>query len=99
MDLHINRDHLAAIFRHVAQCLPAEGVGILGGRDGSRVLRVVPLPNIAADGRTFFADPYAQFLAERELKRDGQSVIGIYHSHPGGGSTLSRLDLDFARSW
>jgi proteasome lid subunit RPN8/RPN11 len=75
--------------------MPQEAVGLLGGKDG-RVSVVHPLPNIGPRW-TFLADPFAQYRAERTLARAGAELLGIYHSHPGGGVQLSPLDLVVAR--
>jgi proteasome lid subunit RPN8/RPN11 len=75
--------------------MPQEAVGLLGGKDG-RVSVVRPLPNIGPRW-TFLADPFAQYCAERALARAGADILGIYHSHPGGGVQLSPLDLVVAQ--
>jgi proteasome lid subunit RPN8/RPN11 len=80
---------------HAVEALPAEAVGLLGGR-GNRVDRHMPLPNLLGD-RRFLADPYAQFRALRLLRAEGLEPLAVYHSHPGGGVTLSATDLLFAR--
>lgn len=56
------------------------------------------MPNLAGP-HEFFADPFAQYLAERRLSREGLSVIAIYHSHPGGGTELSDADRMAASRW
>jgi len=80
---------------HARLALPREAVGLLGGKDG-RISSVTPLPNVGPR-LTFLADPLAQYRAERMLARSGAEVLGIYHSHPGGGVQLSPLDLVFVR--
>jgi proteasome lid subunit RPN8/RPN11 len=75
--------------------MPEEAVGLLGGNDGC-VSVVRPLPNIGPRW-TFLADPFAQYHAERALARAGAAILGIYHSHPGGGAQLSPLDIVVAR--
>jgi proteasome lid subunit RPN8/RPN11 len=59
---------------------------------------VIEMPNLAGP-HAFFADPFAQFQAERRLAGEGLRVIAIYHSHPGGGPTLSDADLAGAARW
>jgi len=56
----------------------------------------IPLPNRAGH-KAFLADPFEQFKAERRLAQLGLKLVAIYHSHPGGGTQLSPLDLLFAR--
>lgn len=83
------------LMAHARGALPEEAVGLLGGH-GCRVSVVQPLPNLGPRW-TFLADPYAQYRAERALARAGAAILGIYHSHPGGGAQLSPLDLAVAR--
>jgi len=82
---------------HARTAVPAEAVGILGGI-GDRVTVAIPLPNMAQEG-AFFADPRAQFEAQRSLGRRGLDMVAIYHSHPGGGPAMSALDRKFAAHW
>lgn len=85
------------ILRHARAALPAEAVGILGGRpDDGRAVAAVPLPNLAGSRPAFLADPRAQYEAEKGLRRLGLAVLAVYHSHPGGGATLSPTDQAFA---
>jgi len=75
---------------------PREAVGLLGGASRGVVEQVCPLPNIAGP-LAFFADPYAQFRAEKRFRASTSIVVGYYHSHPGGGLDLSDSDRLFAR--
>ena len=80
---------------HARAALPHEAVGLLAGAKG-RISAAIPLPNVAPRGR-FLADPHAQYLAERRIRRAGMEVLAIYHSHPAGGTSLSPLDVEFAK--
>ncbi len=82
---------------HALQVLPAEAVGFLAGKD-RKVELVIPLANIASAG-AFLADPFSQYLAEREIESRGLQVLGIYHSHPGGCTCLSKQDIEFGKAW
>jgi len=81
---------------HATRGLPREVVGLLGGSLDGQVARVCPLRNIAGS-KAFFADPYAQYQAERALRDSNLVTLAIYHSHPEGSATLSPDDLAFAR--
>ena len=74
---------------------PLEAVGLIGGRPSGEVVELIALPNASGPG-TFIADPYSQFRAEKRLKEAGLVVVGVYHSHPGGGAQLSETDQHFA---
>jgi len=82
---------------HAIQALPQEAVGFVAGR-GSRADTLIPLPNIAGH-HAFLADPYSQFQAEREIKRSGLEIVGIYHSHPDGCGCASPTDALFGQAW
>lgn len=85
-----------SILKHARRSVPAEAVGLLGGPAPGYATHSIPLPNTAGHN-AFLADPFAQFQAERELARLGLPLVAVYHSHPGGGTQLSSLDLRFAR--
>jgi proteasome lid subunit RPN8/RPN11 len=95
--LRLARSVHEQVLGHARSALPAEAVGLLGGLD-STVTVSIGLPNLAGLG-AFSADPRAQFLAQRQLAADGLELLAIYHSHPGGGATLSARDQQFAQPW
>jgi proteasome lid subunit RPN8/RPN11 len=75
---------------------PAEICGILLGREGS-IAAALPAPNLAPDPAAGFAlHPATQFEAARRAREAGLSVIGCYHSHPGGLGTPSPSDAEAA---
>ncbi|MCW5870887.1 MAG: Mov34/MPN/PAD-1 family protein, partial [Candidatus Eremiobacteraeota bacterium] len=58
---------------------PEECVGLLIG-EGDEVFNFIPLSNVHPAPRQGFA------LAEAEVALHlGKGVVGLYHSHPGGG--------------
>jgi [CysO sulfur-carrier protein]-S-L-cysteine hydrolase len=86
------------IAEHAVRALPNEAVGLLGGTQAEFVTTVMPLPNLLGE-REFLADPYAQFQAERALRKAGLMILATYHSHPSGGAVPSPADLVFADQW
>lgn len=81
---------------HARRVLPAEAVGVLGGAAAAgRAVVAIPLPNVATH-RTFLADPWAQFQAEKRLQEQQLDLLAVYHSHPGGGVAPSPSDRLFA---
>jgi proteasome lid subunit RPN8/RPN11 len=84
------------VLDHVWAEAPREAVGLLGGATLCQVEQICPLPNLAGPLR-FFADPYAQYLAEQRIRAAKGVPLGYYHSHPGGGIELSEDDRHFAR--
>jgi proteasome lid subunit RPN8/RPN11 len=81
---------------HVRSEAPREAVGLICGRLDGQVEHIFPLPNLAGE-QAFFADPYAQYQAEKNIHRLNAVSLGYYHSHPGGGVNLSNEDRHFAR--
>jgi proteasome lid subunit RPN8/RPN11 len=95
--LRLSRRAEAEIARHARAALPREAVGLIGGAAGVGA-RVFPLPNIAGE-RAFLADPYAQYLALKEMRANGLELLAIYHSHPGGGTEPSAGDIGWGAAW
>jgi proteasome lid subunit RPN8/RPN11 len=81
---------------HAIRATPGEVVGLFGGQDLAHGLDAYPLRNVGPqDG--FLADPWTQFLAERQLRERGHVIAAIYHSHPDGTPTYSSADVRHAR--
>src|SRR5262249_8896906 len=87
------------MFSHAKAAQPQEAVGLLGGTPDGRARCVLQLPNLATSDKQFIADPFAQFCALQRLKSEQLELLGIYHSHPGGGVEPSREDLNHAKRW
>ncbi len=86
----------SAMIKHAYAALPSEAVGLLGGYVPGYATISIALPNHISQ-KAFLADPYQQYKAERHLADLGLQLIAIYHSHPGGGTQLSQLDMMYAR--
>ena len=77
-----------------AQNRPEEEVcGLIArGDDG---WRVYPVANAAADRtRTFDMEAQALVSAQRAMRERGQTLWGIYHSHPQAAAEPSAADLE-----
>lgn len=87
--------------RHCRDSYPQEACGLLAGTRNSRgwhIVSVHPSPNRAVDtARHFLIDPALQLRVQRELREQGQAVIGHYHSHPNGVAMPSAVDLAMAQ--
>lgn len=93
--MKIDRLLIEAMMKAARAALPEECCGLLVGR-GDRVTRLVPAANVHETPRRFFTiDPAVQFATLRELRglRNGEEVIGHYHSHPDGPAEPSARDL------
>ena len=96
MRLRIQAGDLEAIAAAAAAAFPEECCGLLvGGRDGDALVaaQIVAAANVAhKPRRRFEVDPATLFEAHRCARAAGQSVIGHYHSHPGGSAMPSAHD-------
>jgi len=85
-----------SIRSHVAAEYPAEGCGMLLGRDvdGERhVSQAIPARNVEAEAATRYTIAAEDFLmAEREARARRLEVVGFYHSHPDVEPTPSATD-------
>lgn len=76
------QNQIEEIFAHAREALPQECCGLLGGRDGL-VSSVYRLRNIAENPLVEYeAAPEDLFVAQREMREKGETLLGIYHSHP-----------------
>ena len=88
----ISADAWRAVCDHVHRCTPREAVGYLAGPSPGDATRALPLRNVAPEARGYRADPWSQFLAERQMGEEGLAAVAVYHSHPDGTPTLSPTD-------
>jgi [CysO sulfur-carrier protein]-S-L-cysteine hydrolase len=73
-----------------------EVCALLGG-DGSGPRTHYPVANVAGNPQqAFLMEPHAQLRAMREMRRAGERLVGIYHSHPEGPAQPSETDLSQA---
>jgi proteasome lid subunit RPN8/RPN11 len=83
------RDEAAAAY-------PNECCGLIEGlRDGGRfhAMTLYPARNLAGESDRFDIDPRDHLAAARTARANGRSIIGCYHSHPGGRTEPSARDL------
>jgi proteasome lid subunit RPN8/RPN11 len=67
---------------HARGCAPEECCGLLGGVEGEAA-SVYPLTNVAREpSKSYEAAPAELFDAQRRMRARGESLLGIYHSHP-----------------
>lgn len=96
---------LARVVAAAEAAYPLECCGMLAGRaEGTGAARAItvtavhPSANIAAEPRhSFEIDPVLRLRLQRELRGSGDTVVGLYHSHPDGRAQPSATDLD--RAW
>jgi desampylase len=98
--LHLGPTRAATIVAAARARFPAECCGLLEGMataNGWRVTAVHEAMNIADEPqRRFLIDPQFQIGLLRRLRSTERSVIGCFHSHPGGTSDPSVTDISAA---
>jgi proteasome lid subunit RPN8/RPN11 len=93
-------DLLHALPRLAASTLPREACGLLIGRrtaDGVAVTGLAPSRNLAETEDAFEIDTAMRLALQRRLRRSGEAVVGVWHSHPAGAPTPSARDA--AGAW
>lgn len=80
---------------HARKELPNECCGVLTGRHG-KIERAIPMTSTQPSPDSYFMDPEEQIQVYSEMEKKGESLLGIYHSHPEGPSHPSGLDIQLA---
>jgi len=84
------------ILHHAQQNSNVEVCGLIGGRH-RQALSCYPIDNIADDPVClFFMDPQQQIQAMRMMRENGETLFGIYHSHPHSPGIPSSKDIEEA---
>jgi proteasome lid subunit RPN8/RPN11 len=83
----------AAMRQHARFCAPAEACGLFAVDDDA-VTMVYCLTNSAASTVAYTIDPAESFHVWRHAERNGWSIGGVFHSHPGSQAVPSRADLE-----
>jgi proteasome lid subunit RPN8/RPN11 len=80
-----------------AQSSPeTEICGLIAARNGQPT-RCIQVDNIAEEPQRLFAmDPARQIDAQRRMRKQGEELFGIYHSHPHSPAQPSSADLEQA---
>ena len=96
-----NRDQIR---RHGESTYPHECCGFLmgtTGEDQKTITTTVPVDNERTDSarNRYLISPDAYWEGEKEARRRGLEIIGIYHSHPNHPARPSDYDLEHALPW
>ena len=71
------------LFAHARESAPAECCGLIGGEENGNARNIYRLRNVAARQEVAYeAAPEELFAAQREMRRRGEHLLAIYHSHP-----------------
>ena len=97
--IYIKKEDYEEIIAYAKAGLPNEACGLLGGTvDGKdrRIEKVYYLTNIDASREHFSMDQKEQFEAVKDMRANGLSLIGNFHSHPESPSRPSEEDKRLA---
>ena len=93
---------LREVYDHTEESYPYECCGLLiGTTDGqtrvAHVFRKCRNLNTERAHDRYEMDPKGQLAVEKEARARGESILGIWHSHPDHPARPSQTDLD--RAW
>jgi len=89
--VHTIKKHM---IEHALRNLPNECCGVLLGKNN--IERIVAMKSTPPSPDTYYMDPEQQVAVFTEMERRGETLRGIYHSHPEGPSEPSAMDLQLA---
>lgn len=95
--LQIRRDLVDEMVAHARRDHPDEACGVIAGPAGSdRPERFVPMTNAARSPTFYEFDSTEQFQLYREMDRNDEEPVVIYHSHTATEAYPSRTDIALA---
>ena len=94
MDLRLAADILEEVTEHAKSVYPKEGCGLLAGRQTAE--RFIPMMNAASRLTEYEMDAAELIATLRGLRRTGEHLVAIYHSHPNGPAEPSQTDIERA---
>ena len=89
---------------HARATYPNECCGAMLGRvdgDAKEVLAAMKLENSSAGSQAarYELRPADLLAADKEARRQGMDLVGIYHSHPDCDAYFSKTDLENSCPW
>ena len=95
--LTIRQDLVEAMIAHARADHPDEACGIVAGPEGSdRPERFVPMINAERSPTFYRFDSGEQLAVWREMDRNDEEPVVIYHSHTATEAYPSRTDIAYA---
>ncbi len=101
MSLHISAELLESICEHGRAAYPHECCGLLLGKSdqaSKSATGLRPVANRREDSpqNRYLIAPQDWLEAEKETRKAGLDIIGVYHSHPDHPSRPSEFDREHA---
>ena len=98
--IKVTKKLLLQIYAHGQDTYPEEccGIMIAAESDISKIVSIRKMKNVHKGPREtrYSIDPLDLMNLEDELDGLGQSIVGIYHSHPDHPAKPSKFDLQYA---
>ena len=95
----ISKSDYLKILAHAESCLPEEACGLIAGEitDSCKIIKkVYLLTNIDHSNEHFSLDPKEQLAAIKDMRAEGLTPLGNWHSHPESPSRPSEEDKRLA---
>ena len=97
--ISMNKSDYELILEHAKSVVPEEACGLIAGsmEDGNKIIkRVYILTNIDHSSEHFTLDPKEQLAAVKDMRANGLTPLGNWHSHPESPSRPSEEDKRLA---
>ncbi|MDE7399501.1 MAG: M67 family metallopeptidase [Oscillospiraceae bacterium] len=97
--IKMRKNDYEKILAHAISELPNEACGLIGGviENGNKIIKkVYLLTNIDKSNEHFSLDPKEQLAAVKDMRAEGISPLGNWHSHPESPSRPSEEDKRLA---
>jgi proteasome lid subunit RPN8/RPN11 len=97
--LRLNKSDFDKIIAHAKENLPEEACGLIAGsKDGDikEIKKVYLLTNIDHTNEHFSMDPKEQLAAVKDMRANGLTPLGNWHSHPESPARPSEEDKRLA---
>lgn len=97
--IKLSKSDFEKILAHAESELPNEACGLIGGviENGVKIIKkVYLLTNIDHSNEHFSLDPKEQLAAVKDMRAQGISPLGNWHSHPESPSRPSEEDKRLA---
>lgn len=97
--LYLKKEDYEKMLKHCREGLPNEACGLIGGvveGDKRTIKKVYLLTNIDQSNEHFSMDPKEQLEVVKDMRANGLTLLGNFHSHPESPSRPSEEDKRLA---
>ena len=104
MAIRLSKALIDEIQAHATEDFPHECCGVMVGTasgDNKAVTALHKADNVHEDGheRRYLISPEQLMKIDRDARASGQTIVGIYHSHPNHPAQPSGYDREWAWPW